>query len=67
MRGKVRAWNEPRGYGFIEPDGSPDVFMHVSALNAADTGKGDDASYDTVPGPDGRLRAANVKLVGEAA
>jgi cold shock protein len=33
--GKVKWYNEARGFGFIGREGQPDVFMHVSALKKA--------------------------------
>jgi len=33
--GKVKWYNESRGFGFIGREGAPDVFMHVSALKKA--------------------------------
>jgi cold shock protein len=33
--GRVKWYNESRGFGFIGRDGLPDVFMHVSALKKA--------------------------------
>ena len=33
--GKIKWFNPTRGYGFIENEGSKDVFLHVSALEKA--------------------------------
>ena len=35
FEGKVKWYNEARGFGFIGRAGEPDVFMHVSALKKA--------------------------------
>jgi CspA family cold shock protein len=35
LEGKVKWYNEARGFGFIGREGQPDVFMHVSALKKA--------------------------------
>jgi cold shock CspA family protein len=33
IKGKLKRWNEARGFGFIEPiSGNSDIFIHISAL-----------------------------------
>ena len=33
--GKIKWFNPAKGYGFIEQEGSKDIFLHVSALEEA--------------------------------
>jgi uncharacterized membrane protein YsdA (DUF1294 family)/cold shock CspA family protein len=33
VKGKIRSWNDERGFGFVGPgDGGADVFLHISAF-----------------------------------
>ena len=65
--GKVKWFNNAKGFGFIQPDeGGNDVFVHITALQTAGiaTLNEDDAvSYDLEEGRDGRSAAGNLKLV----
>ncbi len=61
-KGKVKFFNEEKGFGFITPDGGgQDVFVHVSGL-VNEIREGDQVSYDTQQGKKGE-NAVNVRLV----
>ena len=63
-QGKVKWFNDSKGYGFITPDdGSKDVFVHHQAIQAEgfrSLQEGDVVQYDVTEGPKGP-QAANVK------
>jgi CspA family cold shock protein len=67
--GTVKFFNTERGYGFIAPEGGgPDVFLHISALEAAglqSVSEGDRVSFDAVMDQrKGKTNAQNVKKLG---
>jgi cold shock protein len=64
--GKIKMFNEDKGFGFIKPDdGSNDVFFHVSALREGDeitVGKA--VTFETGIDPkSGKSKATSVDLV----
>ncbi len=65
MQGKVKWFNAEKGYGFIERDDGPDVFVHYTAIQTEGfrtLNQGDLVEFDIVDGPKG-LQAANVAIV----
>jgi CspA family cold shock protein len=63
--GKVKWFNERKGFGFIESDEGQDVFVHFSAIQ--DNGfktlqEGQRVSFDILKGEKG-LSATNVKAM----
>jgi cold shock protein len=65
--GRVKFFNEDRGYGFIVPDGGgSDVFVHVHDVEAAGMKTlvaGQLLTYNTAPARDGRTKAVNLRLL----
>jgi CspA family cold shock protein len=55
--GTVKWFNDHKGFGFIEQEDGPDVFVHHSAIN-----EGDQVSFDIEQGQKGPA-AANVTLI----
>lgn len=66
-KGKVKWFNESKGYGFIEQDGGNDVFVHYSAIQATgfkNLTEGDSVEFELIQGPKGP-QASNVIKVDQ--
>ena len=65
IRGKVKWFNDAKGYGFIERSDGDDVFVHYSAIAGSgfrSLTEGQTVEFDIVDGPKGK-QAANVTKV----
>lgn len=64
-KGKVKWFNDQKGYGFISQENGPDIFVHYSAIQGVgfrSLTEGQDVEFDTVDGPKGP-QASNVRPV----
>lgn len=65
MRGRVKWFNESKGYGFIEREDGSDVFVHYTAISGEGFRtliEGDEVEFDVVDDEKGP-KAANVTKV----
>ena len=60
--GKVKWFSQEKGYGFIQQDGGPDVFVHHSQIQSGGfrtLNEGERVEFDVIEEPKG-LKAQNV-------
>ena len=53
-QGTVKWFNDAKGFGFIEQDSGPDVFVHFSEIQVTgfkSLAEGDSVSFDVTQGP----------------
>lgn len=61
-QGKVKWFNNQKGYGFIESEGGGDIFVHYSVIKSdgfKTLNEGELVQYEVVEGPKGK-QATNV-------
>jgi CspA family cold shock protein len=65
-KGTVKWFNTEKGYGFIQPaDGGKDIFVHITAVQAAGLQTLKDnqpIEYELIDGRDGRKSAGQLKV-----
>jgi CspA family cold shock protein len=64
-RGKVKWFNDQKGFGFLEQEGGGDVFVHYSSIvgdGFKSLAEGDEVEFELTQGPKGP-KAENVTRV----
>ncbi len=65
IRGTVKWFNDAKGFGFIQREGGPDVFVHFSAIQSSgfkSLAEGDSVEFEIVDGQKGPQAADVVKV-----
>ena len=68
MQGKVVFFQSQKGWGFLKSnEDGKDYFVHHTAIVASgyrDLKKDQAVTFDVEEGPNGKMQAANVKVIG---
>lgn len=66
--GRIKWFSDSKGYGFIEQEDGPDVFLHFSAISMdgfKTLNEGDAVQFDISEGPKGPQATNVIKIVRE--
>ncbi len=66
IKGRVKWFNDAKGFGFLEQEGGKDVFVHYSAINGdgyKSLAEGQEVEFDLTEGAKGP-QAQNVIRIG---
>lgn len=67
MQGKLKSWNDEKGFGFITCEGEDkDIFIHISAFSrtARRPKKGDSVNFNIAYGQNGKNQAVDANIQG---
>ncbi len=65
INGVVKWFNSQKGFGFIEREGGPDVFVHFSAIQSGgyrELAEGERVEFSVTQGPKGLQASEVVRL-----
>ena len=68
LTGKVKWFNDAKGYGFLERADGEDVFVHYSAIQGTgfrSLSEGQEVEFEVVDGPKGKQAANVTKVVAQ--